>query len=166
MSVKLFLLRHGVAEERSSRWSELERPLTAEGMEKMREEARGIATLCLGIDLILSSPLKRAMQTAEAVGQTLRLPVVPLDALSAGAPPAAILRALAPHSGKAGILLAGHEPDLGDLAAHLLAAPRGVVEFKKGTLCCIEVDGLPPRGPGLLRSHLPPAVLRVLGKAR
>ena len=166
MSVRLFLLRHGVAEERSSRWSERERPLTAEGVEKMREEARGIAFLAPGIDFILSSPLKRAMQTAEAVGQVLRLPVVPCDALSSGAAPDAILQALAPHAGKTGILLAGHEPDLGDLAAHLLGAPEGTIEFKKGALCCIEVDGLPPGRPGTLRSHLPPAVLRALSKAR
>lgn len=164
MSVRLFLLRHGVAEERSARWSEMDRPLTPEGVEKMREEARGIAFLSPGIDLILSSPLKRAMQTAEAVGQTLRLPVVPLDALASGASPGAVLQALAAYSGRTGILLAGHEPDLGDLAAHLLGAPEGTVEFKKGALCCIEVDGLPPQGPGLLRSHLPPAVLRALGR--
>lgn len=165
MSVRLFLLRHGVAEERSSRWSELERPLTAEGMEKMREEARGLAFLSPGIELILSSPLRRAMQTAEAVAQALRLEVVPFDPLEAGANPASLLRALAPHAGKSGILLAGHEPDLGELAGHLLGA-EGAVEFKKGALCCIEVDGLPPRGPGILRSHLPPAVLRALGRGR
>jgi phosphohistidine phosphatase len=164
MSVKLFLLRHGVAEERSARWNEMDRPLTPEGIEKMREEARGIAFLSPGIDLILSSPLKRALQTAEAVGLALRLPVVPFGALASGAAPDAVLAALAPHAGKTGILLAGHEPDLGDLAARLLGAPEGTVEFKKGALCCIEVDGLPPQRQGLLRSHLPPAVLRALGR--
>ena len=166
MSVRLFLLRHGVAEERSPQWSEMERPLTPEGMEKMREEARGIASLSPGIDLILSSPLKRAMQTAEAVAKALRQPVVPFDALASGASPETILRALVPHAGKTGILLAGHEPDLGDLAAHLLGAPEGTIEFKKGALCCIEVDALPPGKPGVLRSLLPPSVLRALGKAR
>jgi phosphohistidine phosphatase len=163
VSVKLFLLRHGIGEERSPRWAERERPLTAEGAEKMREEARGIAHLYLGIDLILSSPLKRAMETAEAVAKALDLPVVPFAPLEAGAAPGAILRALAPHARRKGILLAGHEPDLGDLAAHLLGA-EGAVDFKKGALCCIEVDGLPPAGPGILRFHLPPTALRGLGR--
>lgn len=165
MSVKLFLLRHGVAEERSSRWSEMERPLTPAGMEKMREEARGIASLDPGIALILSSPLLRALQTAEPVAKALGLAVVPFEPLSAGAAPLSILKSLAPHSGKSGILLSGHQPDLGELAAHLLGA-EGTVEFKKGALCCIEVDALPPRLKGTLRFHLPPAVLRGLGKAR
>lgn len=146
MSVQLFLLRHGVAEERSSRWSELERPLTPEGMEKMRQEAKGIAGLDLGVDLILSSPLKRAMQTAEAVAQALRLPVVPFDPLEAGASPGGILRALAPHAGKTGILLVGHEPDLGELAAHLLGAAEGAVEFKRGGFAASRWTACRPRG--------------------
>ena len=55
----------------------------------------------------------------------------------------------------------GHEPDLGELAAKLLGA-RGTVEFKKGGIALIEVDGATPGGPGTLRWMLTPRALRAL----
>ena len=57
------------------------------------------------------------------------------------------------------VALVGHEPELGELAARLLGA-RGAVEFKKGAVCRIDVDALPPTAPGALRWLLPPKVLR------
>jgi len=59
------------------------------------------------------------------------------------------------------LALVGHEPDLGELAAKLLGA-RGMVEFKKGGVCLIDVDGATPGGPGTLRWMLPPKALRAL----
>ena len=59
------------------------------------------------------------------------------------------------------LALGGHEPDLGELTARLLGA-RGGVEFKKGGVCLIEVDGATPGGPGTLRWMLPPKALRGL----
>jgi hypothetical protein len=59
------------------------------------------------------------------------------------------------------IVLVGHEPDLGELAARLIGA-RGNIEFKKGAVCLIEVDGATPGGPGTLQWMLPPKALRAL----
>jgi phosphohistidine phosphatase len=61
------------------------------------------------------------------------------------------------------IALVGHEPDLGELACKLLQA-RGGIEFKKGAICCIELDGATPTGPGLLRWLLPPRALRKMAR--
>jgi len=59
------------------------------------------------------------------------------------------------------LALVGHEPDLGELAARLLGA-RGTVQFKKGAVCAIDVDGATPGGPGTLRWLLTPRALRAL----
>ncbi len=59
------------------------------------------------------------------------------------------------------LALVGHEPDMGELAARFLGA-RGHIEFRKGAVCAIDVDGAMPAGPGTLRWFLPPRVLRRL----
>ena len=57
------------------------------------------------------------------------------------------------------IALVGHEPGIGELAARLIGL-RHPIEFKKGAVCRIDVDALPPTAPGALRWLLPPKVLR------
>ena len=61
------------------------------------------------------------------------------------------------------LALVGHEPDLGELTARLLGA-RGNVEFKKGGVCFLQMDGATPGGPGTLRWMLTPKALRALKK--
>ena len=62
-------------------------------------------------------------------------------------------------------LLVGHMPDLAELASFLLTGNRNLnIEFKKGSICAIEVSSLPPRGPGLLRWMLTPKHMRLFGK--
>ena len=61
------------------------------------------------------------------------------------------------------IALVGHEPGLGELAAKLISARRAI-EFKKGAICRIDVESLPPAGPGALRWFLTPKIMRELRK--
>ncbi len=70
--MELYLLRHAIAEEPSSaRYSDDSlRPLTQEGIEKMRQAATGAKKLEIEIDLILSSPFVRAKQTAEIFAES------------------------------------------------------------------------------------------------
>jgi phosphohistidine phosphatase SixA len=61
----------------------------------------------------------------------------------------------------------GHMPDLSELASYLLTGNRNLhVEFKKGSVCAIEVSSLPPRGPGLLRWLATPKQLRLMNKGK
>jgi phosphohistidine phosphatase SixA len=60
------------------------------------------------------------------------------------------------------VALVGHEPNLGELAAQLIGA-RSPLEFKKGGICRIDFDVLPPKGAGTLRWFLTPKMLRKLG---
>ena len=85
------------------------------------------------IDEIFTSPLVRAKQTADllAAGVRGKPPVKMLDALAPGHSPAAVLAQLAKAAKRRRIALVGHEPDLGELAAHLIGAGRAL-PFKKG----------------------------------
>ncbi|MEO8681890.1 MAG: hypothetical protein ABI665_22780, partial [Vicinamibacterales bacterium] len=125
----------------------------------------GLATIGVTIDLVLTSPLVRARETAMLLASNLRArkpPVEELDALAPGGRPAAIVEAITRHAKRhRRLALVGHEPDLGELAARLLGA-RGSIEFKKGAVCAIDVNAATPGGPGTLRWLLPPRVLRGL----
>lgn len=160
---ELYLVRHAIAAERGPNYpDDRERPLTSEGIQRFKQAVEGLKDFDVKLELVLTSPLLRASHTAEllvaGIGGKPRLET--LDALASGGRMSHVLEAIAKFSKKAGhIALVGHEPDLGELAARLLRS-RGTIEFKKGAVCCIELDGAMPNGPGTLRWLLPPRALR------
>jgi phosphohistidine phosphatase len=164
---ELYLVRHGVAEDRSVKWpDDSKRPLTADGMSKMKKGARGLERVDVKIDLVLSSPLVRARQTADILSAELQghPPIVNLESLAPGATWNALAADLEKHSRKATrIALVGHEPGIGELAARLIGS-RHPIEFKKGAIARIDVDEMPPNGPGDLRWLMPSKFLRCLKK--
>lgn len=163
---ELYLIRHGVAEDAGEAWpDDTKRPLTHKGAARVRQEAAGLDRLGVGFDQILTSPLVRARQTAELLAGSLE-PHPPLAVAAALAPEgsiAQVLEELARHVRRPRIALVGHEPGLGTLAAKLLGL-RGAVAFKKGAVCRIDVESLPPTRPGTLRWMATPRMLRALGK--
>src|SRR6266550_269206 len=119
-SYELYLIRHGLAEGRGEAWpDDNKRPLTEEGMTRLRKEARGLARLGVTFDLVLTSPLVRARQTAEIVAAAFdsKPHLTATDALIPGAQYAAVMAELEKHMKKSRIALVGHEPGLGELAA-------------------------------------------------
>jgi phosphohistidine phosphatase len=163
---ELYLIRHGLAEERGNAWpDDGKRPLTAEGMASMRKEARGLARLGVVLDVVLTSPFVRARQTAELVAGGLepRPPIVNVESLTPDGSYAAVVADLEKHARKKRIALVGHEPAIGELAARLIGS-RHSFEFKKGAVCRIDVEAIPPSGPGTLRWLLTPRVLRAVRK--
>jgi phosphohistidine phosphatase len=163
---ELYVIRHGVAEERGEKWpDDAKRPLTEDGIDRLRKEARGLMKAGVNFDLILTSPLTRARQTAEVLGAGLdpRPALTNVDSLSPDGSYAAVMSDLGKHSRKERIALVGHEPSIGELAARLIGS-RHPIPFKKGAVCCIEVDALPPADPGSLKWFLSPKLLRALAK--
>jgi phosphohistidine phosphatase len=163
---EIYLIRHGVAEARGASWpDDTKRPLTQEGISRMKKAARGLARLDIDVDVILSSPLVRARQTADIVSAELNghPPIVNTDALAPGVDPATVVAALEKHSRKKRIALVGHEPGLGELAARLIGS-RHAIEFKKGAVCRVDLDEIPPGGPGNLRWMVPSKFLRAVKK--
>jgi phosphohistidine phosphatase len=159
---ELYLIRHAIAEERGDAWpDDAKRPLTDEGMSRMRKAARGLSRLGVSIDVILTSPLVRTRQTAEIVAGAMdqKPSLVNIESLAPGGTFSALNADLEKHSRKARIALVGHEPGIGEVAARLIGS-RHPIEFKKGAVCRIDVDQLPPSGPGELRWLLTPRILR------
>ncbi len=164
----LMLLRHAIAEESSPSGTDEDRRLTGEGKRKLREVVAGMRALELPVELVLASPLRRAVETAEIVadgfGSTAALDLMP--ALAPGEGPDAVLAALAGVGRPSGIVMVGHEPDLAALASTLLTGTPGLVHmtFRKAGLAGIVVASLPPRAAGALEFFLTPGQLRKMGR--
>ena len=157
----LFLVRHAIAEERGPEYpDDARRPLTAEGVSRFRKAVAGLVDLGVEVDLILTSPLVRARQTAELLSKGLagHPPITETGALSPGAPKKALTTELGRHARRSAIALVGHEPHLGEIAAWLLGCP-GRFDFRKGGVCRIDVDQFPPSEPGRLQWFAPPKIL-------
>ena len=161
-ALELYLVRHGVAAERGPDYpDDSKRPLTSKGMTALKREAKALNALGIGFDLIITSPLTRTRQTAEILAEHLegKPTVIQSDALAPAGTPAAVMQEIARHARKARLALVGHEPNIGELAARLIGA-RSPMEFKKGAICRIDFDVLPPKALGQLRWFMPPRVLR------
>ena len=163
---ELYLIRHGIAEERGDAWpDDTKRPLTEEGISRLRKCARALERLGVSFDVVLTSPLVRTHQTAEIVASVYspKPPIVNVDALAPGGSSSTVIAELEKHAKKTRIAIVGHEPDIGELAAKL-AGMRVDLEFKKGAIARIDVEALPPKGPGMLRWFVPPKFLRNIKK--
>jgi phosphohistidine phosphatase len=163
---ELYIVRHGIAAERGDDWPDDDkRPLTEKGVVRFKDGLAGLNWLDVALDEIFSSPLVRAKQTADllAAGISGKAPVKILPALAPGNAPEVVMEQLAQTAKRRRIALVGHEPDLGELAAHLLGAKRPI-EFRKGGVCRIDLQGLTEKRPGSLIWFLTPKMLRHLGK--
>ena len=140
-------MRHGAAVTRETEGysDDSKRPLTPDGKRKMQGIAKGLRRLGFVADWIVSSPLVRAVETAEIVAESLGSDV-PLDfsnTLSPGGSPEALLGFLGKHADRKRVLVVGHEPDLSELAARLIGAGRRAnLAFKKGGCCLIRFDSI------------------------
>ena len=160
----IYLVRHAIAGERGPEYpDDTKRPLTRKGKERMRRAVAGFRNLEPEIEVVISSPLVRAMQTATILIEGLKgSPVLQkMKALSPDQSPEKVAKALAKIHVDGAIALVGHEPDLGQLAAWLIGSPRAI-PFKKGGIARIDVSKLPPGQDGNLVWLATPAILRSL----
>jgi phosphohistidine phosphatase len=164
---ELYIMRHGIAVTRGSAGAsdDAKRPLTPDGKQKMQEIAGGLTRLGFDLDWIVSSPLVRAVETAEIVGESLGtdVPMEFCEALRPGGSAEALIAFLAKRSNRKRVLVVGHEPDLSEMAARLLGAGRHAnFALKKGGCCLIAFDEFPPKSPGRLVWWATPRLLRKL----
>jgi phosphohistidine phosphatase len=155
--MQIYLFRHGIAEDARPGTPDSDRALTAEGKDKLR---RVLKRASIELSLILSSPYKRAMETAEIAAEVLGYAgkVVRVEALVPGASPYAVWDELRARKEETAILLAGHEPLMSSLAAFLLDSPALQVDMKKAALVRIDCEKLGPKPGGILKWMLTPAV--------
>jgi phosphohistidine phosphatase len=165
---ELYLMRHGIAAERDSSGAsdDASRPLTAEGKLKLRAIAKGLGRLKVEWDWVVTSPLKRAVETADVVIETLGTAAA-RDTCEALARPDLsahkVITFLSQHPERSSVLLVGHEPTISQLASELVGASHSAnFAFKKGGCCLIMFDDFPSKSPGLLAWWLTPRLLRKL----
>ena len=159
MTRKLYFLRHGKAAPRAT-WEGDDglRPLTLEGEALMRREAKGMRRLGLAPDVILTSPLLRARQTAEIAAEALgaRDRLVEDARLAHGFDARCLERLAAERPEAAELMVVGHEPEFSATIAELIGG--GFVDMKKGGLARVDVGG-PGLEDGVLAWLLTPSQL-------
>lgn len=157
--MKLYFLRHGIAAEKNQwKGEDRSRPLTDEGIAKMKGSAATLAALDLEIDAILTSPLTRARQTGEIVAKQLKLSAkFKEDArLAPGFDEKRLRSILRDYPKQEALLLVGHEPDFSATVAALIGGGR--IAMKKGGFALVELaDADSLRGE--LLWLLPPKIL-------
>lgn len=135
----LLLVRHGEAEDDAA--SDEERALTGNGRRRMRKSARLLAEQIAGIDLVYTSPLVRAVQTAEILVGELGFddPVRIAGELAGPTSFDRLVRYVAQSpAGTRAVALVGHEPILGALVGHCLSRPP--VGFARGEIFALTLD--------------------------
>ncbi len=141
----LYFLRHGKAGSPRATHDEA-RELTDTGVKALRAAAPLWRRLNLRPEVVLTSPLARALQTAELFCEAVGGEPMVDDRLRPGADWGDMARAMAAHPDARRVMFVGHEPDLSATVAELSGAAS--VRMRKGGLVCLEFYGIPEPGGG------------------
>ena len=163
--MEIYILRHAPAVKRgTAEYPNDDRPLTKNGIQKMKLGARGIRNILRSVDVILTSPLIRSTDTAKIVAMALKYKhkMLSCEELLPNVPTNDLLHYVTKFKPSAKVLLVGHEPGLGLTVSALLGSSKPIIELKKGAMCRIDVNELPLKEPGKLIWHLTPRQLRAL----
>jgi phosphohistidine phosphatase len=137
----LYVVRHALAEDAAAGGDDA-RHLTGAGRQRTQKAAAGMRAMAIEFDVILSSPLVRAAETAAIIAEAYENTPAPrvLDELSTGVPPIEAIAALAPFGRDESVMIVGHEPQLSALIATLLTGePDGMhLRMRKGA--CVALD--------------------------
>ena len=166
----IYIIRHAEAQQlgQKNNFSDERRSLTSEGRDRMRDGARGLRVVGVDPDLVLTSQLLRALETAEIVAAALGMnkkEILQTDSLKPGASVDDLFAEIKNH-GVESIALVGHEPDLIGIISRILLGSGGVpIDLKKGCVCCLNATETVPALRGSLMWLLTLKHLRLLGKA-
>lgn len=151
----VYLLRHGDA---GPHWSEHDdqRPLTPEGITRIKRQAATLRSWGIKVDMLISSPYVRARQTADVIAKAFDVTAIEDARLSAGCILRDVLALLHEHTASKHIWLTGHEPDLSTIASGLIRG--GQIKMAKGGLARVHITSLQPAN-GELIWHLTPQTM-------
>jgi phosphohistidine phosphatase len=137
--MRIYLVRHSDAVDRVPPMPDAARYLSSRGRVSFREMARRFRDAGGLPTRIFTSPLVRAVQTAEILSETLRYEgdVIPDPRLSPGFDVAKLGSVLDDYPSEREIVLVGHEPDLGDIVTHLLSLPQRYA-MRKGDIAALD----------------------------
>ena len=150
--MEIYILRHGIAEERAPGKADRTRALTEKGRQKLRRVLERAQAARVSPSLILTSPYLRTVQTAEMAAEVLqyRGSIVHCPALQPDSNVNSIWQAVRKHPDQSAILLSGHEPLLGEFLSFLLGSNLSLVDLKKGALARIDLKRISVEPRGLL----------------
>jgi phosphohistidine phosphatase len=137
--MQLYLLRHAEAEDGPT--NDAQRALTAKGEKQARNVGKFCRSHSIIPDIILSSPLRRAEETARIFARELDVPnIVHLEEfLRPGMTAKSALLGLEKYPGKASVVFVGHEPDFSKLAGSLIGTHAENIHFRKATLMSVNL---------------------------
>nr|WP_246560888.1 histidine phosphatase family protein [Geobacter grbiciae] len=140
-NVKLYLIRHGEAVERGEAVREEDRWLTAAGRDGFRANARRLAKKVAAPEVIVTSPLVRAVQTADILAEVLGFSgeVTVAQELAPGFSSEGLFRLAGVCGSPRSLAVVGHEPDLGEVFGRLLGRD-GALPLKKGAIVALRLD--------------------------
>jgi len=157
--MRVYFLRHGEADWPNWTGPDSDRPLTDKGIKEMKVIGEAIAGLKIELAALLTSPYRRASQTAEAVAHALSLPAKIEPSLAPGFD-APALGALIEQHGGGDLMVVGHEPDF---SATIRTVTGGDVKMARAGFACVEIID-----PHALRGELvwliPPKVFKVANR--
>ncbi|HVB98869.1 MAG TPA: histidine phosphatase family protein [Candidatus Dormibacteraeota bacterium] len=165
--MRLYLVRHGIAIDRTDPACPADpaRPLTPRGEARTRRVARGLHELGIRPQMMMTSPLLRAVQTAEIFCEVLGSTVSRLrrtDNLMPDSTPAALLGELARIKVR-DVMCFGHAPNLDGVIAAAAGQGKPFTQLKKSAVALLGIDSFePPRA--WLRWLYNPGILRRLGR--
>jgi phosphohistidine phosphatase len=167
--MNLFIIRHAIAvDEGASEYEDdSQRPLTDKGRKKMRQIAKGLRTLGVGFDLILSSPYVRAKETAEILADVFKMKknIEFSENLIPMGDPDLLIAEMNEKYNVNSIALVGHEPHLTALISLLVSENAGVdMTLKKGGVCNLSADDLHHSRKATLEWLLTPGILVEIGE--
>jgi phosphohistidine phosphatase len=152
--MQLYFLRHGEADWPGWTKPDDERPLTDFGKKEVRQVAKFLDRLKVKLDLVVTSPLPRALQTAELAAEELKTKLRQDEALEPGFGTSELSAVLKRHRSKA-LMLVGHEPDFSSVISALTG---GFVKMSKAGVALIDID--PETEKGRLLWLFPPKFAR------
>lgn len=161
----IYFLRHANAgEPKANPEKDEKRPVDKLGIEQSHDVGRALAAMDVTVDTIISSPLRRATQTAAVVANELghEEKVVLDPALRPGASYEQFQELLQRHSRKDAIMVVGHNPNLTEFLNKLVAAPPTALELKKGSIAKVEKNG---RRAAVLKWCMTPKLVRSIQQA-
>lgn len=152
------MLRHGIAQPRRQGAPDEDRALTRIGKRKLSQVLQLARAAKVSPSLILTSPLRRAVETSEMAAAALRCKkTVSTDTLAPASTPEAVWNEIRlRHKNAKTVLLSGHEPLLGHTIAYLLGGPAAGIDLKKGALARIDLESLTQEPHGVLEWLLTP----------
>jgi phosphohistidine phosphatase len=158
--MELFILRHGEAGKRIGVAEDIERSLTVTGQNEVEEIAKFLIALDVKLDFIATSPLKRALQTAEIIAKALKVKKAAFeqwDELKPEGSRIELYRRLSQFKHEASVMVVGHEPYLSTMISELVfGSGTGHIILKKAGLAKIGVTSVLPKAKGELRWLLTP----------